>query len=341
MRNRTTNNKEQSGTVRLRRQINAWKVFLFRLFACFLIFLRIFVPIIREKRDMMSMHKPRGMAGGGLVCLALVVVGALLQMAVGPVRWDGMAWPVNGFVLAVLLFGIVLMHLCRGRVGLFLWMATLQAGIPAMVACALMTILMGVTRQVPSGHQPADPFGITSMLSFWPFVLVYLWLVVLVGMVCLSRLRAKWRNIWFQLNHLGLFIALVSGTLGNADMQRLHMMVREGSSERYAVDARHRPYELPFSITLHDFALVEEPELKFSSDVSVKGRKGLSLRDTILVNKPLSVGGWKIYQYGYDESKGSLSDISILELVRDPWLPYVYLGIFMMLAGAGWGILKR
>ena len=29
-----------------------------------------------------------------------------------------------------------------------------------------------------------------------------------------------------------------------------------------------------------------------------------------------------------------MGDISVFELVRDPWLPYVYLGIFMMLAGA-------
>jgi hypothetical protein len=31
---------------------------------------------------------------------------------------------------------------------------------------------------------------------------------------------------------------------------------------------------------------------------------------------------------------GSMSNISILELVSDPWLPAVYTGIYMMLAGA-------
>ena len=30
---------------------------------------------------------------------------------------------------------------------------------------------------------------------------------------------------------------------------------------------------------------------------------------------------------------GAQSNTSILELVSDPWLPYVYLGIYMMLAG--------
>jgi cytochrome c biogenesis factor len=31
---------------------------------------------------------------------------------------------------------------------------------------------------------------------------------------------------------------------------------------------------------------------------------------------------------------GAQSQTSILELVRDPWLPLVYTGIYMMLAGA-------
>ena len=55
---------------------------------------------------------------------------------------------------------------------------------------------------------------------------------------------------------------------------------------------------------------------------------------TVDVNKPVEVEGWKIYQYGYDTQMGAMSDTSILELVSDPWLPYVYVGIYMMLLGA-------
>ncbi|MCR5851453.1 MAG: cytochrome c biogenesis protein ResB [Bacteroidaceae bacterium] len=281
------------------------------------------------------MRKSWGLTEGSLVCCGWIAVGMLLQLLTGPIRWDMLAWPVNAVILSALLFGIVLIHLCRSRFRLFRWMATLQAGIPAMVTCAMMTILLGVTRQVPSGHVPADPIGITAMLSFWPFVLSYVWLMLLVGMVCMTRLfRPAWRNIPFLLNHLGIFIALVAGTLGNADMQSLRMMVQEGKTEWRAVDARHRAHQLPISIELHDFAIEESPKLSFLSDVTVHTKSGFTMRDTIRVNKPMSVHGWKIYQYSYDESKGSMSDISVFELVRDPWLPYVYLGIFMMLAGA-------
>lgn len=282
-----------------------------------------------------------GMTEGSFVCCGLVAVGMLLQLTVGAVRWDAMAWPANIIVLVVLLLGIISMHLLRKKVRLFRWMATLQAGIPAMVACAMLTVLMGVTRQIPSGHQPMEPIGITSMLTFWPFVLSYTWLVVLVGMVCMTRLmQPSLRNIPFLLNHLGLFIALVAGTLGNADMQDLRMVVQEGKTEWRAVDAQHRVHQLPIAIELHDFSIVEEPKLSYLSDVTVYTKSGISLRDTIRVNKPLSVRGWKIYQYSYNEAMGADSDISIFELVSDPWLPFVYAGIFMMLAGAVWLFVK-
>lgn len=285
---------------------------------------------------MMKSEKTWGMTEGGLFCLALMVVGLLLQFTVGPVRWDALAWPANGLALLAMLLGIAVMHLLRSKVYLFRWMSTLRAGLPAMLTCAMLAVLMGVTRQVPSGHVPTEPFGITAMLCFWPFVLAFVWLMLLVGMVCTTRLvRPRLRDIPFLLNHMGIFIALVAGTLGSADMQDLRMMVQEGKTEWRAIDARHKVHQLPVAIELHDFSIENAP-LRYSSAVTVYTKRGDVVNDTVRVNKPLSVRGWKIYQYSYDEARGAESDISVFELVHDPWLPYVYLGIFMMLAGAVW-----
>ena len=76
-----------------------------------------------------------------------------------------------------------------------------------------------------------------------------------------------------------------------------------------------------------------EPE-RFVSDVTIYTQKGEVLHDTVEVNHPLKVDGWDIYQLSYDETKGRWSDVSIFELVRDPWLPFVYAGIIMMMLGA-------
>lgn len=78
-----------------------------------------------------------------------------------------------------------------------------------------------------------------------------------------------------------------------------------------------------------------EPQ-RFASDVKLYTQSGRKLEAVIEVNRPLTVEGWKLYQLSYDESKGKWSDISVFELVRDPWLPLVYIGIWMLIAGAVW-----
>ena len=76
-----------------------------------------------------------------------------------------------------------------------------------------------------------------------------------------------------------------------------------------------------------------EPQ-RFVSEVIVYTEDGTVKKDSIEVNRPVKIAGWNIYQLSYDETKGRWSDISIFELVKDPWLPAVYIGIIMMMLGA-------
>ena len=81
--------------------------------------------------------------------------------------------------------------------------------------------------------------------------------------------------------------------------------------------------------------VMAEPEpKKYSSKVKIYTTSGDDFETTIEVNKPVTVNGWKIYQLDYNHAMGKWSDISILELVKDPWIPVVYFGIFMLIAGA-------
>ncbi|MCT4628699.1 cytochrome c biogenesis protein ResB [Winogradskyella sp.] len=73
---------------------------------------------------------------------------------------------------------------------------------------------------------------------------------------------------------------------------------------------------------------------KFSSDITILTKDEQQIKATLEVNKPYKHDHWKIYQYSYDDTLGKWSNTSVLELVKDPWLPYIYIGIFMMIAGA-------
>jgi len=96
------------------------------------------------------------------------------------------------------------------------------------------------------------------------------------------------------------------------------------------------PFERPAFINLENRLLVLVPgsPKKFRSQVTIRTGKDEDSRSTALeVNSPVSVMGWKLYQMGYDEKSGRWSSLSLVEGVRDPWLPAVYLGFFMIMAG--------
>ena len=279
------------------------------------------------------------MKEGFLIGGGLILAGLALELSVGQVKWDAFAWPVNGYVFGGFLALIAIVFLLRKKVYAFQFLGTYQAAIPAMVYAVTLTIIMGLTRQKVGGT------WLNDMLSFWPFVLIYVYITVILGVTTLKRLyqivnrqssNRKWFDLPFLLNHLGLFLALTTATLGNADMQRLKMITAVGEPEWRALDANGAVKEMPLAIELKRFIMETydngSPK-RFASEIQILTKTKKNIETVVDVNKPYEVDGWKIYQYGYDTQRGADSQISILELVSDPWLPLVYTGIFMMLAG--------
>ena len=395
--------------------------------------------------------KPWSYKEGLAIGAGLLIIGILLQMTVGAINWDLFACPVNVIVLLVYIVALIAMHLLRKRVYLFSWLSHYSAAVSALLWVVGMTVVMGLIRQAPSGHAPnasTDLLGFSQMIASWPFVLLYFWMVTALGLTILrASFPFKWRRLSFLLNHIGLFVALIAATLGNADMQRLKMTTRMGNAEWRATDDKGQLIELPLAIELKDFTIDEYPPKlmlidnetgrtlpekspvhvlleegvtkgtlqdwqltieqsipmaasvatedtvkftkfysmgatyavylkavnqknqttkegwvscgsflfpykairldsltslvmperepqRFASEVKIYTQEGTITEGTIEVNRPMEIEGWKIYQLSYDETKGRWSDVSVFELVRDPWLPFVYAGIIMMMAGA-------
>lgn len=75
-----------------------------------------------------------------------------------------------------------------------------------------------------------------------------------------------------------------------------------------------------------------EPK-RFMSDVEIYTEDGHEKKGVLEVNKPIEIGHWTAYQYGYDDAMGRLSSYSSIELVRDPWKNTVYLGFLLIALG--------
>ena len=279
--------------------------------------------------------KPWKMSTGFIFGGALVLAGLIVQAVKGPVDWDDFLTYPAGIIILVLFSVLILTaFLLRKKVGLFGWLGSSAAAVPSIAWALILTIVMGLTAQIPQRG------WLGSMTTFIPFVFVYTWMTAVVGMVALnhlSRLTRSWRDVSAALNHLGLFVTLVCATLGSADKQTLEMTLHEGGAETAGIKEDGKAVETGLSVRLNDFIMETYPSgmpKRFASDVVVTGKSGKEVAAVIEVNKPLEVDGWKMYQYDYDSEAGPESMISVLQLVKDPWLLFVYAGIFMMLAGA-------
>lgn len=72
----------------------------------------------------------------------------------------------------------------------------------------------------------------------------------------------------------------------------------------------------------------------YRSKLHIDSKYGESMDTVLEVNRPVQIVGWKLYQTGFDDKKGKWSDVSIIEAVRDPWLPVIYVGMALLIAGA-------
>lgn len=392
-------------------------------------------------------RKPWGVVEVVLICVGLLVVGVVLQLSIGNINWSSFAFPLNIVILAIYLLSVSILYALRQRIYFIRWAMSFYAAIPSIVTVVVMTFLMGLIRQVPATVNNGDVLGFSKMVSCWPFVLIYWWMATILGLISIRRIcNFNIKQIPFLCNHLGLFVVLVCGVLGSADMHRVTMHTKVGKAEWRVVDQRGDVHELPLAIELKDFIIDEYPpklmlisnengkpltetqpeqmlveddsakgvlngwdvevldvldmaasmvvndtikyvnwhsvgatsavnvratlpdgnvvregwvscgsfafpyqalrlndELslimlerepkRFASEVVLYGQSGVKMDTVVEVNKPVEVEGWKIYQLSYDEEKGRWSDVSVFELVSDPWLPWVYAGIIMMILG--------
>ena len=116
----------------------------------------------------------------------LIIVGLLLQVTVGPINWSDFAFPIN--IIFLYLLSLVVIYALRHRVRLFAFLFTAEAAVPTLVYAALLTVAMGLTRQVAPYERAIDPIGLTRMLSFWPFVFIYARLAGIVGLIALRQI---------------------------------------------------------------------------------------------------------------------------------------------------------
>lgn len=196
---------------------------------------------------------------GTIVTAALLVLGFVLQAMSGGVilRSAGFPWNlISGIIfLALLIAAFVLWQ----KHQVIKWLGGVKAALPAILGFTFLVLLMGFVKQdVEPQSSVSRIFGLTHIVHTWPFILINLYLMVLLGVVTLKRLTPfNLKNAGFFLNHFGLFLVLFSTALGSSDVQRLTMNCYEKQPEWRAVDTSGKTVELPVAIQLLNFNIDE------------------------------------------------------------------------------------
>jgi len=249
---------------------------------------------------------------GTIVTAAILLLGFALQAAGGGMVLKVAAFPWNlvaGLIfLALLIFAFVLWQ----KHPVMKWQGGVKAALPAILGFTFLVLLMGFVKQdVEPKSALVKLLGLTHLVKTWPFILINLYLMILLGVVTLKRLTPfSLKNVGFFLNHFGLFLVLFSTALGSSDMQRLRMNCYEEQTEWRAVDTSGKTVELPVAIKLLNFNIDEfRPKVtvidnKTGQIVLNKGKNQFELLD----RNSLDLYGYHVEVEQFLESSGKVGD---------------------------------
>jgi len=157
------------------------------------------------------------------------------------------------------------------------------------------------------------------------FFAVVILLMVSLGLVVMKGFKGK--SLVFTLSHLGLFLVLFGGFFGAPDFEDARMICEYRKPNHVACANDGELLSLPFEVKLDDFKIDYYEDGKspkqYTSYLTIDGKQY-----TTSVNHPCHILGYTLYQADYDWTYG---EYSVLLVVRDPWLPVVYLGFVILI----------
>ena len=165
-------------------------------------------------------------------------------------------------------------------------------------------------------------------------VLLIMWSL---GVVTLDRKK----QIPVMLLHGGLFLVLAGGMFGAGDKTDGQTVLHYGQPAHTAYRTDGERIALPFDLQIDTFFVDYYPDGRSPKQYTTRftlHTQEETLQMETSVNRPCRYRGYRFYQSSYDPVGNAYS---VLKVVRDPWLPVVWLGVAMLFIGACWQIARQ
>jgi hypothetical protein len=217
------------------------------------------MPFMSNENSRKTWQHPWSYREGTIVTTAIVLLGFALQITSGGtvLRFAGFPWNlISGIVFLAFL---VLSFFFLKKHPAIKWLGSVKAALPAILGFTFLVLLMGFVKQdVQSKNMLVQLLGLNYLVKTWPFILINLYLMILLGVITLKRLTPfNLKNAGFFLNHFGLFLVLFSTALGSSDIRTLNMDCYENQAKNTANNENGQLTELPFFIKLLNFNIEE------------------------------------------------------------------------------------
>lgn len=195
--------------------------------------------------------------------VGILTVGFILQFTLGSFDCYILKFPVNLAIGTLFILFPILFLLIR-KTTFYNWFTGVPLSVSLISALLLLGLAMGLIPQVAESrstpHSALATLGFDRVTSSWPFILTYLITLLSLGTSIVRRLaNFTMQDYAFYLNHIGLWILLLSAGLGAADFRHYIMYVKEGEVEWLAFNKNKKKEYLPIAIQLNDFDMEVYP----------------------------------------------------------------------------------
>ena len=238
-----------------------------------------------------------------IIAGGLWITGIMLGLCSGPYVLKLPGWPANIILGAGITALYILIHLFYKENRLIRWFASVPASISSITFFSILILGMGLIPQ--KGNNQAGLLHITGLENIrtgWPFLLSSLYLFTCLTFTILKRFRTPVKkNIFFIINHSGLWLIIFAMVLGAGDAKDLVMELNKGKTTNLGYDENNKSYELPFSLNLLSFTLnMFPPKIALFDNTTgniVKNERG----NLFLVKKNESgkISGWVIHIHDF------------------------------------------
>lgn len=220
----------------------------------------------------------------------LFFLGLVLHIFFGYFPLDDLKFPVNLIILGELFFMTILLYVFFKKSKIVKFLSSGYAAISSIILFIVMVILMVLIPQVPIENKFFELTGFNNITSHWAYVFASTYILICVGLITIKRLKPfNIRNIFFFINHFGLWLVLASASLGNADKLQLNITVPEGELIWYGFDYNQKYVEPDFALQLDKFNIeFYNPKLAIINDYGemlspkkfqpIKLKEGLSFK---------------------------------------------------------------